>query len=164
MDIKEIQKIIDLYWNGLTTIEEEKGISSFFAANKNTPPELEKWRNWFAGKEGIERMKLDDTFDDDLLSYIDQSKPSKKKKIRLKHILWTAAASVALICLAYFSWRKEYEPILITENTILIQEQEEYEIIKELLLLTSNKINKTGTILDESLSKMEVINTYINIK
>ena len=143
MDIKEL---IDLYWNGSTTIDEERKIHSFFITNKNLPPELEQWRDWFTAKEAINNLKLDNAFNDKVLSKLS----SKKKSSRLKHITWLAAASVAIFLI--FSPHKEAYVI----------DQNEYEILKELLYFTSSKMNQAEEILDENMKKINNINEYIN--
>ena len=163
MDIKEVEKLIDLYWEGATSVDEEKMICSFFSSHEHLPVELEKWRNWFEGRNAVCAMELDDSFDDTILAYAKRSTSAPKaKRFRLRHAAWTAIASAAMIGLIYFSWIKISEPAVVADLEISAEQQKEYEIVKELLFFTSSKINQTEIILDENLNKIDVINTYIN--
>lgn len=165
MNTKEIERLIDLYWDGLTSVDEEKKICSFFKANDNLSPELEKWRNWFEGKDAVCTIELDDSFDDKVLAYVEQSLSIPRTKlVRLKYIVWSAVASIAIIGLVYFSWMEIDEPAYVAHLEVSDEEREEYEIVKELLYFTSSKINETETILDENLNKIDIMNTYINMK
>lgn len=163
MDIKRIQKLIDLYWDGQTTINEEKEIYFFFTDNDNLPQDIEKWRGWFICKGIVNEVELDETFDSRMLAYAKESSLNKKR-IQLKHIIWSSVASIAILCLVYFSWTTANKPTLVAQQELTIEEQREYEIIKELLCFTAIKMNETETILNENVSKMDVMNTYINIK
>ena len=153
MDIKKIEELISSYWNGSNTIDEEKKIHSFFSTNKNLPQELEQWRDWFSGKDAVSNLKLDDDFDKKILSYAEQSLP-KKKRIGLKYIIWSSAASVAIVLITLFRPTHDRKEVA----------QKEYETIKELLYFTSSKINQVEAILDENIKKIDIMNEYINIK
>ena len=159
MNIEKVQKLIDLYWEGATSQKEEEEIRTFFLSESNLPSELEKWRDWFMGKDGIIHTILDKTFDQTILSQIEQSSP-KGRYVRLKRILVSSvaiASIVILVCLIHIN----YKHTNTSQDMAYIEARENYETIKELLYFTSSKMNQTETMLEENLVKIDVINEYI---
>lgn len=162
MENDEIQKLVDLYWEGITTPEEETLIHAFYTSNKNLSPELEKWRNWFEAKEGISNVELTDDFDAKILSTINQA---RMKSSRWKRIVFTSVAVAAAVILAYFSWMRTDKLHLDSGEISYTEiEEAEYQMVKELLIFTSSQINRAEFVLDENLRKIDVVHEYINIK
>jgi hypothetical protein len=161
-DNKEIQKLIDLYWDGMTTPEEESFICTFYVSNKTLPSELEKWRNWFEGENTVNGMNLTDDFDEKILSRIEQT---QEKKSHRRYINFSSVAAVAAaIVLAYFSWIKTDEYHMGAEDMSYAEIEEEYRIVKEMLIFTSSQMDRATSAIDENLGKIDVVTEYINIK
>ena len=99
MDYKYIEQLLERYWQGETTLQEE-GILRTFFSQPDTPEDLRKYRELFT----IEREEpLGDDFDARILAMIDDEsqEPQQQAKIvtmvsRLKP-LFKAAAIVAII-------------------------------------------------------------------
>jgi len=157
--IEQIQKLIDLYCEGKTSIEEERAIRDFFALNNDLPPGLEQWRNWFMGQYTINHTGLDKNFDLKIISYIEQSK-SVGKHNRWKNRWISSAAAAILAFLFYFTYMQVNSSPELTNAEIM----ENYEIVKELLYFTSSKINQTELVVGENLSKIEVMNECLRIE
>lgn len=162
-DSQKIQELVDRYWDGATTPEEENVIRAFYASHDNLSPELEKWRNWFEGEEAISHLSLGSNFDEKILSRIER-KETKVKHIRLRRTFLSSAAAVAALMLAYFSWMQIGENRYDSDEMSYAEIQEEYEMVKGMLFFTSSQINRAEAVLDENLKKMEVVNEYIKIK
>lgn len=83
----DIKRLIDLFMEGETNLEQERTLYSYFAISENVPSELEEYKEMFQG-----------------FASIDQSAPKNeqpiarpaRKRISLRNIIY-AAASVALI-------------------------------------------------------------------
>lgn len=83
----DIKRLIDLFMEGETNLEQERTLYSYFATSENVPSELEEYKDMFQG-----------------FASIDQSAPKNEqpiarpaqKRISLRNIIY-AAASVALI-------------------------------------------------------------------
>ena len=168
MNIKDIQELIDLYWNGETTVDEEKSIREFFASNNNLPKDMEQWQNWFIGENAINRTILDDSFEENILSYLEQPEQphasASVKYIKLKHILWLSASIAAILVAVCFFRIDTDKSTHITQDMSLIEAQKNYELLKELLYLTSSTINQAEAALEENINRIGIINEYINIK
>ncbi|MBR2290959.1 MAG: pyruvate ferredoxin oxidoreductase [Prevotella sp.] len=99
MDYKYIEQLLERYWQGKTTLQEE-GILRTFFSQPDIPEDLRKYRELFT----IEREEpLGDDFDARILAMIDDEsqEPQQQAKIvtmvsRLKP-LFKAAAIVAII-------------------------------------------------------------------
>lgn len=100
MDYKYISQLIDRYWQGETSLEEEEILRSFFS-QKEVPAALESFRALFV----YERMQpktdvLGESFDERLLSMVEERPHVKARTItwgqRLAP-LFKAAAVVAII-------------------------------------------------------------------
>ncbi len=160
VNIENIQNLIDLYWKGETTPDEEKAISAFFSSNTDLPPEMEQWREWFAGKESLSNIGLSSAIDEKVLAYIEQStaRPSRLRRIWLTSA--AIAASILLVCILRINHQ---EPASVSQE-MTYAEMQDYETVKELLFLASAKMNQAGNTLEENLGKMEVMNEFITLK
>ncbi|MGN1263315.1 MAG: hypothetical protein ACI4TW_04700 [Prevotella sp.] len=100
MDYKYIEQLLERYWQGDTTLEEEQILHSFFA-QQSIPAELEKYRPLFACANNMRREEtLDDEFDSRILSMIEANKPVKAHVITMRRRLmplFKAAALVAIV-------------------------------------------------------------------
>ena len=84
----DIKRLIDLFMEGETNLEQERTLYSYFATSEDIPSELEEYKEMFQG-----------------FASIDQSAPKNEqpiarpaqKRISLRNIIIYAAASVALI-------------------------------------------------------------------
>ena len=101
-DINEIKSLLEAYYDGTTTIEQEKLLCDFFATASNIPPELEADRQLFVELYA----KVDEPFDvpvdleAKLMSHIDNLERRDTNKrvnwVKLFSII-SAAACVIVI-------------------------------------------------------------------
>lgn len=119
MDYKYIQQLLDRYWQGDTSIEEENILRQFFI-QPNVPDELRQYRALFVyehDEPGTDTLGTD--FDERMMSLIDEGQPTvKARRITLRQRLiplYKAAAVVAIVLTlgnaAQFSFdnRQQYE-------------------------------------------------------
>lgn len=99
MDYKYINQLLERYWNGETTLEEEEILRAFFS-QKDIPAELLPYQALFAyGQTEKKANVLGDDFDERILSIIEERKPVKARIIPLGQQLkplFKAAAVVAI--------------------------------------------------------------------
>jgi len=57
MDVNECGKLIERYWEGDTSCDEEQAMVHFFGEHSELPPELERWRGWFSGLHAAPRCR-----------------------------------------------------------------------------------------------------------
>ena len=97
MDYKYIEQLLERYWEGESTLQEEAILRAFFN-QEDVPACLMKYKSLFDC--GLQKETLGDDFDARILSRIGQEEPKKAKIItivsRLKP-LFKAVAIVAII-------------------------------------------------------------------
>lgn len=102
MDYKYINQLLDRYWKGETSLEEEQILRSFFS-QICVPEELAKYRPLFNYEQTETKTdRLGDDFDERIMSMIDEPQELKVKAqpIRISRRfapLFKAAAMVAIV-------------------------------------------------------------------
>jgi len=100
MDYKYINQLLDRYWQGETTLEEEQILRSFFS-QLCVPEELAKYRPLFVYEQTEPKAdRLGDDFDERLLAMIDEPQHVAAQRVRLSQRfapLFKAAAMVAIV-------------------------------------------------------------------
>lgn len=100
MDYKYIEQLLDRYWQGVTTLEEEAILRAFFA-QKDVPAALQRYQPLFAYESGEkEQDVLGDDFEARILSMTEGTTMVQARTIRLTDRLmplFKAAAVVAII-------------------------------------------------------------------
>jgi len=100
MDYKYINQLLERYWRGETTLEEEDILRAFFS-QEDIPAELRRYKPLFSYEATeAKRDVLGDEFDEKLFAAIAERKPVKARVItmaqRFKPLL-KAAAMVAIL-------------------------------------------------------------------
>lgn len=103
MDYKYINQLLDRYWKGETSLEEEEILRAFFSQDE-LPAELKPYQALFSYEMGEAKQEaLGDDFDQKMMAMIEDEytkKPNKAKGISLTERLkplFKAAAVVAII-------------------------------------------------------------------
>lgn len=100
MDYKYINQLLDRYWEGKTTLEEEQILRSFFS-QLCVPEELAKYRPLFLYEQTEPKAdRLGDDFDERMMSMIDEPQHVAAQRVRLSQRfapLFKAAAMVAIV-------------------------------------------------------------------
>lgn len=100
MDYKYIEQLLERYWQGETSLEEEDILRAFFS-QKEVPAGLQKYRDLFVyGQAEQQEQQLGDDFDAKILAIIDEPVTVKAREIQITHRLmplFKAAAVVAII-------------------------------------------------------------------
>ena len=100
MDYKYIEQLLERYWSGETSLEEENILRAFFS-QKDIPASLLPYRDIFV-YQAVSKSEevLDSDFDDKILALIDEPEVVKGRTITLRQRLapmFKAAAVVAIM-------------------------------------------------------------------
>ena len=129
-DIDEIKGLLEAYYAGNTSIEQEKLLCDFFATATNLPPELEPDRQLFVSLCSMEEEPIDVPADleSKLISHIDDLERAEAKK----HINWvkpfsiiSVAASVIVLFILAFNFFIHDGEVFDLNNPIATVEEEE---------------------------------------
>jgi len=155
MDYKYIEQLLDRYFNGETTLEEEQILRTFFA-QENVPDSLGQYRPLFAAiAQESTSQPLGDDFDEKILRMVEQKPAVKAKTISLSQRMmpfFKAAAAVAIVLTignaAQFSTTAERQSDEI--NYANFQETYDdpsvaYDKVEDALQLISEGISATRT-------------------
>lgn len=100
MDYKYINQLLERYWAGETSLEEEQILRLFFS-QPNVPDELKQYRCLFIYEQTEPATDvLGDDFDEQLMSIIERPRPVKARVLTIGQRfapLFKAAAVVAII-------------------------------------------------------------------
>ena len=100
MDYKYIDQLLERYWRGKTSLQEEEILRMFFS-QEDIPAALLPYRDLFVYEQNEKEMeKLGDDFDQRILGMIQEDEPVKARVITMRHRLmplFKAAAVVAIL-------------------------------------------------------------------
>lgn len=105
MQEKTIRDLLEKYFEGMTSIEDERALKSYFSTSRYVPSDLEYAREMFgfftdalqSGGMPTDSVSLGDIIPETAL------KPTKKLRIRNKKILYWAASCAAVVMIALFA-------------------------------------------------------------
>lgn len=97
MDYKYIEQLLENYWQGETTLQEESILRNFFS-QEDVPAEFLKYKPLFIYEQEKEDV-LGEDFDSRILNMIDEEKPKAKIVTLTSRLmpLFKAAAVVAIV-------------------------------------------------------------------
>jgi hypothetical protein len=140
MNLLEIEKLLDKYFEGETTLSEEEKLRGFFASSE-VP---EKWKilqGYFMFLETETELKINDRgFDEKVMERIKEGRLAKNTDVRRPWIYWIAgvAASI-LILVAVFV---KFDPFTNRIEDTYKDPQTAYLEARKILLYVSTKFNQ----------------------
>jgi hypothetical protein len=173
---QHIENLLDKYWEGETTLEEDKILQMFFAS-ANIPLDFQAFQPIFKAKSDIQKQTLSDDFDTNLLAILENEKEEKKeaKIIQLQNkqaaelqkwrFVAGIAASIALILAVYIVIPKTTETVGIAKTELTKEEHKEalkaYEQTKMVLMFVSAKMNHGTQTAVKGLNKVKNLKEVI---
>ncbi|MCG8411799.1 MAG: hypothetical protein MI739_11005 [Bacteroidales bacterium] len=156
MKLKKIQTLLEKYYNGQSSLEEEEELKKYFD-NENIDSRFIVDRDIFLYKRELQN-DIAETPDlsDQIWAQIKNSKEQTNKKPRLNYLILKIAAGIVIILSIYFFTKNQS---IIKKTEIQFADtydspSEAYEKTKKTLLYVSQLLNK-GTKHLESIQKLE---------
>ena len=154
MDYNNIRKLLDKYWEGESSLQEESQLRSFFAGD-NIPEDLKAYQPLFQFFQLEQDKNLNEDFDQRLIQELTSAEKPAPKVRRLPYFLMRVAAVGILLISIYFvgqQWSdSSHTTVAETEE---MTPEEVYAQTKEALLLVSTKLNKGTSVANDGMSKM----------
>ena len=139
MDYRELKILLNSYYNGQTTLDEERVIRNFFKKD-DIPSELLEEKEMFESYKKIKKeSEPNSELNNEIVNLIDHKWEESAKK-RLQNIIRfsiSAAAGILVILSVNFYFNQKPGNIQDT----FTDEQEAYEATKEVLMYISNTMN-----------------------
>jgi hypothetical protein len=156
MDVNECGKLIERYWEGDTSCDEEQAMVHFFGEHSELPPELERWRGWFSGLHAATSLP-DESFDRRVLAAID-ARPARRLVMK-RSLVYRIAVAASIVLIAAIGVRQ----LVPSAHPIHeMSEAEARETVRSLLLLSSSTINRAEDVVHSQLNTTKVLNEIAN--
>ena len=150
MDYNQISTLLDRYFEGETSLREEAQLRAYFQ-QKDIEPKLKEYQPLFQFFELESTRQLDQNFDEQLMSRIEQQTLPSGRIRRLLPRLSQIAAAIALALCSWWAYTQYASPPQPTQQAIDWSRfepqtpEEALEITRAALRRTSIKLNE-GTI------------------
>ncbi len=136
MDYKMIEQLLNKYWNGESSIQDEKILKTYFS-KQNIHPDFLKYKPLFQYYTLAKDIEINDKIEREIIHDLKPIKGSKIKKLKY----WTRASAAAI--LLFFSvWSYQNYSMDTTKHIEIENPEEAYAATKEALLLLSSKLNQ----------------------
>jgi len=104
MELREVKILLQKFFDGQTTVEEENILTDFFR-NQDVPAELEIYREFFDATEKLSEVRFEG-FEDDVMNHILESENREKKRYRWLWQTVTSAAAVLLLAVLLVNYNQ----------------------------------------------------------
>ncbi len=167
MEQQVIENLLEKYYEGKTSIAEEKILKEYFAEYGDIPPHLIHNQSWFKHlKESKEDMGISKDFENKLMNQIKRKPKIIKLKIKtVVSIISGVAASVALFIGGVY-YGRSHQQIPMDEVAEL---KTEMKNLKETVILSqikensaSERIKGVNTVVESKSNNEDVIDALIN--
>ena len=139
MDL-QIKQLLEKYWEGETSLSEEKQIREYFKQNPDLSPEGQYFRKTASSRKAVsERVFMH---------------PAKKRKL-----VWLSVAAAVLIAVMTLPFVFNHETI--QDQFAVDNPTEAYEITKASLMMVSNGLNKGKTFSKKEMNKFNEAKTIV---
>ena len=110
MKMKEVKYLLQRYFDGETSLEEEQKLEAYFQSG-NVADELKQYTEFFGGISELTEVPGEVTIEEDVMDRILENEHEEKSKYRY---LWRAvtgiAASVILVLGGFLIWEQQQKP------------------------------------------------------
>ena len=159
MDYQEIKKLLDKYWEGETSVEEEASLKAYFNGG-NVADDLKSYQPFFQHFSQAQSMATPAGFDEKLIQALEQAPQEEPVKVRKRFVMqsWLRVAALVLLTLGVYQLMFDAS---ITKNDQLVWEdtyedpEQAYRETLDALKLVSKKMNKGKKETSKGLFKMK---------
>lgn len=160
MDYKNINHLLEKYWEGETSLQEEESIKQYFN-NGKVAPELEQYKSLFQYFKEEQDVMISDDFEKRLLEQIENEQkvvPAKVRKLSwMTSVRATAAVGIILMAAVFVFQNMEGEEKDVWAQYEVEDEQEAIEATKAALALLSGKMKKGSKKATKGFSEMKSV-------
>lgn len=161
MDYKNINHLLEKYWEGETSLQEEETIKQYFN-NGSIAPELEQYQPLFQFLKEEQDVMISDDFEKRLLEQIENEPQIKEARVR--KLPWMTAirsiAAVGILLLgAFFIFQNSQDTVEkdVWAEYEIQDEQQAIEATKAALALLSGKMKKGSKKATKGFSEMKSV-------
>lgn len=164
MNTLKIEKLLEKFYNGETSLQEEQELRQYFCS-RELPPQLRSIHSqFFCMEKDRNEDILDDSFDQEVLKMIDDG-DSDYIRIKRKTMFYSVAAIAATILILVSVFTK-FNPFSNNIESTLSDPEIAYSEARKILLYVSGNLNKgtdqlnTLARFDQSISDVSSISKF----
>lgn len=160
MDYKNINHLLEKYWKGETSLQEEETLQQYFN-NGNVAPQLEQFKSLFQYFKEEQDVMISDDFEKRLLKQIETEQkivPAKVRKLSwMTSIRTIAAVGIILIGAVFVFQNLKPKETDVWAKYEVQDEQEAIEATRAALALLSGKMKKGSKKATKGFSEMKTV-------
>lgn len=138
MELKEIQQLLQRYFNGESTEAEERKLEAYFGSG-NVAEEVAEYAEFFGGVAELANTADDANIEDDVMNYILEHEHREKTKYRSMWKTVTGiAASIIIVLGGFLFYQEQQKPFKDSFDN----PEEAYAYATQTLSFVSGKYNK----------------------
>ncbi|MCY1719526.1 hypothetical protein OU798_04185 [Prolixibacteraceae bacterium Z1-6] len=138
METKEVKYLLQRYFNGESTEEEERSLEAYFQSG-NVGEEVAEYAEFFGGISELANSTGDETIEEDVMDYILENEHREKTKYRSMWKMVTGiAASVIIVLGSFLVYQEQQKPF----DDTFKNPEEAYAYATQTLGFISGKYNK----------------------
>ncbi|MGC9353483.1 MAG: hypothetical protein ACP5D9_06580 [Mariniphaga sp.] len=138
METKEIKQLLQRYFNGESTLAEERLLEKYFQSGDATD-DLKEYTGFFKGVSELAETDRDEELENEIMDFIQKNEPEEKPKTRwLWQMVTGIAASVIIVVGGVLFYQHEKEPFEDTFDNPEVA----YAYAEQTLSYISDKYNK----------------------
>ena len=150
MEFNNITKLLDKYWEGETSLQEEEKLKQYFQ-NENVAQEHQQFQPLFQFFKEEQDVMISDDFEKRLLNQIENEPQAKVRSLDWMRSIRTIAAVGIILLGSIFIFNQINKPAIVNPVAAsddrfseyeITDEKEAYEATKAALLLLSGKMKK----------------------
>jgi len=145
MTIKEVYILMEKYFDGSTSLEEEKKLRNFFSnSSNNLPDDLKNYKMLFSRNDSETIPVLDSNFTEDMWNKMNPNKPKSKVVSfnAFKRVLIAAASIILIISVYQWYSKPPNKQFTAAHNQKEMTKQEAFLATKQVLVFVSVKLNE----------------------
>lgn len=160
-NISEIDRLLVLYYDGMTTIEEEQYLRIYFMSSKDIPERLYADRDVFLAisQSGQSEYDLPENFEQDIIDVIDSCSVREELSPRRFNYRILAGLVASFVVIIGLGWHLMHTPS--HSNEISDPDLAYIETVKAINLL-SQKLNKANSGIIQTQNTIIDINNEVN--
>lgn len=138
METKEIKRLLQLYFNGESTDQDERNLENYFQSG-DIADELKEYAEFFGGISELANAGDNSTIEEDIMDYILENEHREKTKFRqMWRVVTSVAATVIIVLGGFLLYQQQQKPF---EDTYKDPEQA-LVVAQQTLQFMSSKYNK----------------------
>lgn len=159
----DIKILLERFYDGNTSLEEERILSEFLLHNDNLAPDLEPDKKLFSSINKLKETAPPQEFENNIESYIDYLDNKGRKTLTIWAAGWKKIAGIAAAVILLIATGISYNNYETRQkDSLYISEEKVYSEAERALVLLSQNLNKGTSKIDVAEKKVDKVGEILN--